>query len=231
MYSEIKDILDGGATPTLDEKAAVKQLVFDNDQWVSYDDEETLKMKMDYANGKCLGGTMVWAVSTDSSEGMAAKAYLDTNGLAQRSIFGGGGTTKKEDKLSVCIWGECGKECPAGSAPAQRSDGQNRGNAGIYTGCERLKAGTTRNYCCPKDQDQPTCRWRGRAPFCKGKCESGEVQVSSDTSATGEECWTGHKVLCCSSTKSDAGIGQCSKFPPHQSDDLSFLVYVHFTDF
>lgn len=31
----------------------------DRDQWVSYDNSKTLKKKMDYANGKCLGGVMV----------------------------------------------------------------------------------------------------------------------------------------------------------------------------
>lgn len=55
----------------------------------------------------------------------------------------------------------------------------------------------------------PTCQWRGGAPFCDGKCHDGEVQVASDSSATGEECWTGHKVLCCTQTQSDAASGQC----------------------
>lgn len=44
---------------TLDKAAAVKQVVWDSNQWVSYDDGDTLKMKVDYANGKCLGGVMV----------------------------------------------------------------------------------------------------------------------------------------------------------------------------
>ncbi|GFF87212.1 chitotriosidase-1 [Aspergillus udagawae] len=206
MYSEIQDILAAGANATMDKNAAVKQVVWDNNQWVSFDDQETLKMKTDYANGKCLGGTMIWAASTDDTVGSAAQAYIKTNGLVSRSLFGGGANPKEEDVLSACIWGECGKDCPDNSLPAQRSDGKNRGNAGIYTGCSD---GQTRNYCCPKGQEMPTCQWRGGAPFCNGKCHSGEVQVSSDTSATGSECWTGHKVLCCTSTKSDAGIGQC----------------------
>jgi chitinase len=209
MYSEIQDLITAGATATLDSVAGVKQIVWDTNQWVSFDDAETLKIKTDYANGKCLGGTMVWAVSTDDTAGTAAQAYMKNNGLSLLSLFGGGASTKKEDVLSVCIWGECGKECPANSSPAQRSDGKNRGNAGIYTGCS---GGETRNYCCPKDQEMPKCEWRGTAPLCNGKCHDGEVQVSSDTSATGDYCWTGHKVLCCSSTKSDAGISQCSKF-------------------
>jgi GH18 family chitinase len=31
----------------------------DQNQWVSYDNENTLKKKMEYANKKCLGGVMV----------------------------------------------------------------------------------------------------------------------------------------------------------------------------
>ncbi|KAJ5295311.1 hypothetical protein N7508_010132 [Penicillium antarcticum] len=206
MYSEIQDLIAADATPTLDSVAGVKQIVWDTNQWVSFGDAETLKIKTDYANGKCLGGTMVWAVSTDDAAGTAAQAYMKNNGLSLLSLFGGGASTKQEDVLSTCIWGECGKDCPANSSPAQRSDGKDRGNAGIYTGC---LGSETRNYCCPQDQEMPTCEWRGTAPFCNGKCHDGEVQVSSDTSATGSECWTGHKVLCCKSTKSDAGISQC----------------------
>ena len=32
---------------------------------VSYDDVETLEMKKRFANGRCLGGTMIWAVDLD----------------------------------------------------------------------------------------------------------------------------------------------------------------------
>lgn len=46
-------------------KDAVKYLTWNSDQWVSYDDEETLKMKREYANSLCLGGTMVWALDLD----------------------------------------------------------------------------------------------------------------------------------------------------------------------
>lgn len=44
---------------THDKAAAIKQVVWDSNQWVSYDDEDTFKTKIDYANSKCLGGLMV----------------------------------------------------------------------------------------------------------------------------------------------------------------------------
>lgn len=48
-----------------DKEAAVQIVVFDKDQWVAYDDEKTLKTKLEFANKRCLGGTMVWAVDLD----------------------------------------------------------------------------------------------------------------------------------------------------------------------
>ena len=49
-YDEISDVIAGGATVTLDKEAAVKQATYGTNQWVSYDDKETLAMKVDYAN-------------------------------------------------------------------------------------------------------------------------------------------------------------------------------------
>jgi chitinase len=54
---EIRDIItNDGATVTLDPVAAVKIVTWNSNQWVSYDDAQTLKMKVDYANSRCLGG-------------------------------------------------------------------------------------------------------------------------------------------------------------------------------
>ena len=67
-YYEIKNILNGASTkkrdaitPTHDEKSAVNYFTFDNDQWVSYDDDRTFKQKVDWANGVGMGGGLIWA--------------------------------------------------------------------------------------------------------------------------------------------------------------------------
>ncbi|KAF7593687.1 hypothetical protein BBP40_011097 [Aspergillus hancockii] len=62
---EITKIIKNGGIVTFDKEAAVKIVTWDNDQWVSWDDTETLRLKMDYANKRCLGGTMAWAVDLD----------------------------------------------------------------------------------------------------------------------------------------------------------------------
>lgn len=47
----------------------VKELTFDNDQRIGYDNDETIALKMLYANNACLGETMVWSVDFASGEG------------------------------------------------------------------------------------------------------------------------------------------------------------------
>ncbi|KAG4273145.1 chitinase [Fusarium proliferatum] len=63
--SEINKIIKNGGKMKLDKEAAVQIVTWDSNQWVSWDDAETLKMKLDYANENCLGGTMVWAIDLD----------------------------------------------------------------------------------------------------------------------------------------------------------------------
>lgn len=83
-YKEIKQIIDQNKlTPYYDEVAAVKYIVWNQDQWVSYvscylhiiflqcsdhdatfqDDEVTFKQKIDFANKLGLGGLLIWSVS------------------------------------------------------------------------------------------------------------------------------------------------------------------------
>ncbi|PMD63730.1 glycoside hydrolase family 18 protein, partial [Hyaloscypha bicolor E] len=73
-YQEIEQIIAAGATVTLDPVAAIEIVTWDTNQWVSYDDTQTLKMKMEYANGKCIGGVLVWAADLDDQTGSAINA-------------------------------------------------------------------------------------------------------------------------------------------------------------
>ena len=56
LNSEVKDII---SEKKLDKDAAVKILKFDTNQWLTYDNEETLEMKTDFAKSQCLGSIMV----------------------------------------------------------------------------------------------------------------------------------------------------------------------------
>ena len=85
-FAEIRDVFESAdnVTVTVDEPAAVEMVVFGSDQWVSYDAEQTFRMKYEYANGKCLGGLMVWAVSQDNIEGQAQEELCAAIGCTVR---------------------------------------------------------------------------------------------------------------------------------------------------
>lgn len=61
MFSEIETIINANSlNPIFDEDAAVKYIVWNDNQWVSYDDAETLQIKLNYANSICLGGMVLF---------------------------------------------------------------------------------------------------------------------------------------------------------------------------
>jgi chitinase len=104
-YAEIERIVAAGAPSTLDSPAAVKKVVYGNNQWVSFDDAETFKMKVDFANSLCLEGTMVWAVSLDDAQGTAAAALSRSTGRQVKSLEA---VQKSQDPVTACQWSACG---------------------------------------------------------------------------------------------------------------------------
>ncbi|KAH8649259.1 chitinase [Xylariales sp. PMI_506] len=202
MFSEIEDIIANGATVTTDTTAAVKIVTWDNNQWVSYDDQDTLKQKVDYANSKCLGGVMVWAGSTDDGQGTAIQALAGATGKTSFSTSLLSRATTNADP-GQCVWGECGASCPSGLVPVESSS-SNAGPLGIEAGC----ATGSRYFCCPAS-NAPTCSWKGSPKFCGllpgNRCSGSEIEVAAST----DGCWTGHKSLCCSKTAADSDLASC----------------------
>jgi chitinase len=81
-YREISQIRkDTGGTAYLDKEAAVRYMVYDDDSWVSFDDETTFQMKIDYANKMGLSGLMIWAIDLDDNRLSALRAVSDSDAL------------------------------------------------------------------------------------------------------------------------------------------------------
>lgn len=78
MYYEISAILKQlpNLKPVFDKKAAVKYLVFDKDQWISYDDADTFKLKRQWADSVGFGGSLIWAVDTDDDNFSAMSGLM-----------------------------------------------------------------------------------------------------------------------------------------------------------
>lgn len=62
------NIKEKGLVPEYLKDPKIKQISWD-DQWIGYDDDDTIKDKLAFANDRCLGGTMVWSVDFDSGAG------------------------------------------------------------------------------------------------------------------------------------------------------------------
>ncbi|PGG99132.1 hypothetical protein AJ80_09396 [Polytolypa hystricis UAMH7299] len=87
-------ILHTRLRPQLLQKEMMKELTFNN-QWIGYDDADTIKMKKKWASQYCFGGTMIWSVDQYSSsrEGGASSnpeghSYLKSTGIttAKKSL-------------------------------------------------------------------------------------------------------------------------------------------------
>ncbi|KAJ4292882.1 hypothetical protein N0V88_005542 [Collariella sp. IMI 366227] len=175
-YGEIQQLIQAGAQPVLDSTAAVQTLTYGGgNNWVSYDDETTLKMKVDYANDHCLGGTMVWAASTDDSNGSAAQALAAASGF----VIGPQGT-------------HIGLVVPGTSALTQTLTGD-----GGDTPCTSGR----RSLCCPTSGGSSfipeTCGWYRNAfhDTCTPGCPQDKVQLAVDSA--GANCVRGYGSFCC----------------------------------
>ncbi|KAL4812079.1 hypothetical protein BDW67DRAFT_194002 [Aspergillus spinulosporus] len=207
MFCEIQEIIEGGgAKVTHNEKAGVQMVTWDTNQGVSYDNDETLKANMEYANELCLRGVMVWAASTDDHKGTAVRALAKAVGRTDLNVPVI--AVKANNDPSQCVWGECGADYPSGLIPVEESS-SNKNPLGIELGCNQ----GTRYFCCPS-KSPPTCKWKGSPKFCgllsKNRCTDEEIEVSAST----EGCWTGHKSLCCTKTESTDVLDACNAFFP-----------------
>ncbi|KAH8800155.1 hypothetical protein F5884DRAFT_904862 [Xylogone sp. PMI_703] len=211
-FAEIEDIIASGGTVTLNEAAAVNIVTWDGN-WVSYDDATTLKMKVDYANSVCLGGTMVWAVTQDDGSATAAQALAAAEGVSVNGSPGGANVLlANPPTLDSCSFTECKNpsapgftQCPAGqSSVFSVTDG-----CGV-TNDQMAQAGTDsifphRYYCCPSNQ-MPTCSWaelNSDGPICEqSPCADGLIKVF-DSGSTGSDtgsnlnCVIGSRNMCC----------------------------------
>lgn len=186
LNSEIETVINkNNLKPELNEEAAVKIAKWGY-QWVSFDDEETLKMKIERAQQRCLGGVMVWAISHDTKDAKYNKALAKV--LDRRVTSGSLDDNEKAETIEKepyrqCRWTNCKESCPKGWIHVTRSDKHARTKKDERmtdeTGCG---GDGFHSFCCPPG-DLPTCGWWGhRNGKCgKGDCPSDMVEIGSNS--------------------------------------------------
>ncbi|KAK1752214.1 hypothetical protein QBC47DRAFT_433206 [Echria macrotheca] len=223
MYYEIQAILDQvpGLTPVHDEDAAVKYIVWDNTQWVSYDDADTFDAKVAWANAIGFGGSLIWAVDTDDDKFSAMSglmghevAHVD---LAQRA------TVESQISIARSLQGENGQDCVVLKDQACKAASDLRCFNGETLvgwdrdGCSNDQEG--KPICCPSSTAPRKCMWRGSGGDCNGQCHPGEATIALSSwggkgagfdgeSGTGQ-CNRGAKALCCEAGDWKNIVGAC----------------------
>ncbi|KAI7970129.1 hypothetical protein EIK77_008356 [Talaromyces pinophilus] len=232
--SEIEQIISGNSlTPILDKDAAVKTISWNTDQWVSFDDQDTWKIKADFAKSECLGGVLVWSVDSDDnnntfSKGLSAalgnQINLDTTtGLTLEYTDFSTGVTLSEQG-NYCRFINCGEVCPNGFTTIVRGDETSQLMLDS-TECPPGASGT-QTLCCPTSSDVPTCQWRGfhNNGKCKGGCNSNEAEVGTISAG----CSSGYQSACCTVTDSTTPWSNCQWSASCESDNTCPSGYSNF---
>ncbi|RMJ03310.1 hypothetical protein CDV36_015165 [Fusarium kuroshium] len=214
LNSEIQnEIKKRKLKPKLYEEEAV-QMVTWGKQWVSYDDEETLQIKVDRAGERCLGGVMVWAISHDTKDARYNKALAGILGREWTS-----GSLDDDEKTGEwvkkpyeqCRWTNCKESCPKGWVHVGRLDKGARKDELMYdeTGCG---GDGSHLFCCPPDQDIPQCGWYGHGNGACTKstsCPSGMAEIGSN------QMYCNHppmvQTACCTTESESMKVyGECT---------------------
>ncbi|ORY13819.1 hypothetical protein BCR34DRAFT_662986 [Clohesyomyces aquaticus] len=201
-------IAKGGVTKGFDKTAAVKWISWNSDQWVSYDDGETIQLKLSNANNRCLGGKMVWAVDQDDGGSSSTNDLIGigtANGVdaakAKKAKEQYKDAQKNAAIASSCYWTFCSKECSAGYFPATAATGQVQGIQ-ADTVCP---TGTAHTLCCAPGTTMGICKWdgwRGVGLSCAPVCsDSSATVVARNTNSEDKDCNGGYQAYCCSGFK------------------------------
>jgi chitinase len=195
-YFEIMDIIkQRNLKPYYDQTAQAKYIVWNNDQWVSYDDADTFKAKVDFANNLGLGGLLIWSIDQDTQNLDALRAVMGTKGLDTFKNKADNAALWQGIGAQDCYVTDCGGSCKAGFISITN---QPCGSAKPIT---RHSTKKNSQLCCPLTAapNPKDCAWRGTPPGCNGRCHDGEVTVELNRWGDGKYCESGNKVYCCKS--------------------------------
>ncbi|KAF2022761.1 glycoside hydrolase, partial [Setomelanomma holmii] len=210
---EIKDIVSkNNLKPTWDKVAGVKWINWDSNQWVSYDDDDTFQQKRDFANKRCLGGTMVWAmdqVDQKADNGLAPAPGVTTSDQEDAK--------QKSGDLAAgisCYTTDCNVACMKSTNQVAQMNGQ----PGQLSTNDRCAKGQYRNLCCASGTTMGKCQWRGYRGVglsCMGGCADGETEIVKDTNnhvkKKDQDCAGGLQSFCCKGFKPAPNVGDLGK--------------------
>ncbi|PPQ76922.1 hypothetical protein CVT26_001383 [Gymnopilus dilepis] len=225
MFAEIESIISStGVAAQVDEVAAVAYITWDDNQWVSYDTDQTFAMKMNYANDHCIGGTMIWSVDQDENnyDGLS-ELYPDFIEFGSEEL----GTVSSND---ACYVGQCGSK----SSSATQTALSTLCITILYQEIVTCKKGYLQWYVVQRRRDKLAQRGYVDAKTpCKPQCQPGEVLIAKDIigDTVNELCISGMTGVCCTTdlpAPADCIFSECSTTPETScpSDFSNFVTKV-----
>lgn len=210
---EIQDIIKkNNLKPVHDEKTGVNWITWDSDQWVSFDDDTTFKQKRDFANKRCLGGLMVWAI--DQVDQSAANGLGPAPGVTNSQQSDANQMAADQQAGVTCYSTACGDKCKKGTNPVTQMSGQ----PGQISTSDRCPKGKYETLCCDDGTIMGVCKWRGFKGVglpCTSGCADGETKVVENTNhhdkKEDQTCTGGLQSYCCKGFKPAPSKAQLKK--------------------
>ncbi|KAK7958671.1 hypothetical protein PG988_013519 [Apiospora saccharicola] len=157
-------IREKGLTPQYLPEAMMKQITWD-DQWIGYDDDETIARKKAWADNQCFGGTMAWSIDFNSGAGSGMTPVKTTDGTCGKK---NGNTVCGDWPTGNCCSssGWCGGTAEYCSSGCQSGDCVTGGETADGTCGLAHKHATAAGYCgntqahCGDGCQSGPCGWR-----------------------------------------------------------------------
>jgi hypothetical protein len=171
-------------------------MVYDDDQWISYDDTLSFVDKQNFMTIQCLGGVAIWTIDQDTEDFSALSGLLGDGFVTDALIEGGTQSSDEKKALALQLSGLSGDGCyitlgcsgPNGATdsfgacnegwiPTERlhqPGGSYINNYGLKSH-EALVCNTTQwhTVCCRKESPAQNCIWRGAPVAGSMDCSGG----------------------------------------------------------
>lgn len=208
-YDEINAVYETyNMEPVYDKTAKVMYFAWDQDQWVSYDNVQTIRDKVSFANEQGLLGLFIWAIDQDTDDAQLLDAVLhDRGGLGsfkQQNGVGLSNSTNWTSASGLCVLSDCDTN------PSCAGDYK---SVGSRIECDSDGGDSlTRWVCCPRDNAPlpSTCTWRssiaaemdGTSADCTEGCNTDETMIAESPWFYSDEykdqrCLSGYAKYCC----------------------------------
>lgn len=184
-----------------DKQSSVKWMIYGSNEWISFDDAQSFKKKLEYQSFRCLKGLMIWAFDLDTPDFKAIQGLFGEKAIAD-AIRDTSLRPKDKRKLVEDLAEFTGQNCyvtPAYTGRGRETDPQATCSPGCKSvelahapwqldqlkGLQKCKEGEWYHVCCPTKYAPINCEWIGapeRNVFgCSRGCGDNQFELTTDS--------------------------------------------------